>query len=116
MSGIMFALRQDQRRARRWSSQAVTSKGALGGTAEVMALKSWKPGTSRWAYLLTAIYLLVLAVGLPMTIALHQGQYWVLFALVMLGGICTIASAYIARRDIRRRAVSGPGSRDQAGL
>jgi hypothetical protein len=94
----------------------MASKGAPRGTAEAMALKSWKPGTSRWAYLLTGIYLLVLAVGLPITIALHQGQYWVLFALAMLAGICTTASAYIARRDVRRRAVSGPGSRDQAGL
>jgi hypothetical protein len=94
----------------------MTSKEAPRGTAEAMALKSWKPGTSRWAYLVTGIYLLFLAVGLPMTSALHQGQYWVLFALVMLGGICTTASAYIARRDVRRRAASGPGSSDQAGL
>jgi hypothetical protein len=94
----------------------MTSKTALRGTAEAMALRSRKPGTSRWAYLVTGIYLVFLAVGLPMTIALHQEQSWVIFALVMLGGICTTASAYIARRDVRRRAASGPGSSDQAGL
>jgi hypothetical protein len=86
----------------------MTSKGALRGTADAMALRSWKPGTSRWAYLLTGIYLLFLAVGLPMAIALHQSQYWILFALVMLGGICATASAYIASRAVRRRAASSP--------
>jgi hypothetical protein len=71
-----------------------------------MSLKSWKPGTSRWAYLLTGIYAVFLAGGLPLTIAVGQEWGWVLFSLVMASGFCNMIAAYSLRRHVRRREAS----------
>jgi hypothetical protein len=79
-----------------------TIKRRFWGSTEVMGFRSWKPGTSRWLYLLTGFYAVVLAVGLPVTIAAGQVLGWVLFSFLMFSGVCNIVVAYLHRRHARR--------------
>ena len=75
---------------------------AAWGTTALMGFKSWKPGTSRWLYLLTGVYAVGLAVSLPLAIAVDQEQGWVLFSLIMTSGVCNIIAAFSMRRHARR--------------
>jgi hypothetical protein len=73
-----------------------------------MGAASWRPGTSRWAYLNTGVYLILLAVGLPLAIAVHTESGWVLFSIIMLGGVCNTTGAWLARRHARRTTPAAP--------
>ena len=73
----------------------------------LMSLRSWKPGTSRWAYLQTSIYAVLLAVGLPITIALNQAWGWMTFSLAMASGVCNITAAYVLRWKGRNGSSNG---------
>jgi hypothetical protein len=71
-----------------------------------MGVASWRPGTSRWAYLLTGIYVVFLAVALPLAIAVNSALTWVTFSLVTASGVLIIAAAYSMRRFARRTKAS----------
>jgi hypothetical protein len=64
-----------------------------------MQLKQWRPGTSRWAYLLTGIYVVLWPVGLAFAIAEGQESGWVSFALATI----TMASSLTLAYQLQRR-------------
>ena len=74
-----------------------------------MKAASWKPGTSRWAYLITGGYVVFLVVGLPLAIAVHTESGWVLFAIVLLSGVANSAGAWLARWHARRATAPALG-------
>lgn len=71
-----------------------------------MGAESWKPGTSRWAYLLTGIYAVFLAVALPLAIAANSELMWVAFSLVTVSGVFSIGAAWGMCRHARRTKTS----------
>jgi hypothetical protein len=76
----------------------------LGKTAAV-DVKSWGPGTSRWAYLaalLTGVYAVGLAVALPLAIAVNSELAWVILALVTVSGVCGVGTVWSLHRFARR--------------
>ena len=70
-----------------------------------MSLAAWKIGTSRYAYLLTGIYTVVLVVGLPLTISLNDVVGWLTFSCVMVSGVCNLYLAWKLRGHARSGAV-----------
>ena len=79
------------------------------GKTAAMDAASWKPGTSRWAYLLTGACCVYLAVSLPLAIAAHTEKGWVLFSIVMTSLAANTAAAWLIRRNTRRATAPAPG-------
>jgi hypothetical protein len=78
------------------------------GKNPAVNVAAWKPGTSRWAYLNTSVYLAGLAVMLPLAIAVNAAWGWVLFSIIMLSGTGNITAAWLMRRHARHAtSVSG---------
>jgi hypothetical protein len=74
-----------------------------------MDAASWKPGTSRWAYLLTAACCVYLAVSLPLAITVNTGKGWVLFSIFMAAAAANPAAAWLMRRKTRCTTTPAPG-------
>jgi hypothetical protein len=78
------------------------------GKNAAVNVAAWKPGTSRWACLITGASLAGLAVMLPLAIAVGAEWGWVLFAMIMLSGAGNITAAWLMGRHARR--VTAPAS------
>jgi hypothetical protein len=66
-----------------------------------MDTASWKPGTSRWAYLLTAACCVYLAVSLPLAIAVNTEKGWITFSIFMTAAAVNPAAAWLTHRNAR---------------
>lgn len=53
-----------------------------------------RPGPSRWAYLLTGVYVAVWPVALAFTIIEDQESGWVILALATVSAACSLTVAY----------------------
>ncbi len=83
------------------AGDSAISTGHRGKTAPVDGV--WKPGTTRWACLITTACCVYLAVSPPLAITVHTEKGWVVFTIFMIGAAGQTATAWLIRRKAPAR-------------
>jgi hypothetical protein len=77
-----------------------------------MGTRSWGPGTSRWIYLaslITASFVICLAIAIPLAIDVNSETMWAALALLATSGVTSITAVWGLHKLARRTSTSASG-------